>query len=272
MPPARAQPRRRHAAPTSSRARGGLGRARPRQPRAGRPRPRGARRHRFLRAGDLALPRRPDADRRTGPGLAARARAARRHVAGHRGGRRPLRAADRPGRRVHRRRGHRRRPVGRHARRRSARSRPSTGSRTSRTEELRWPPGDGDLAPFAADVALIAHVGYDIEAIGPFVAAMEAAARRLCVAVLMERQPSSIADVCWPPVYERAAGPAAGAAGVRGTPAGTWPRTIGGAAGARAAPFPFAHATWRGSCAASCGWRRGAPRIGASSRPSSRCS
>ena len=30
---------------------------------------------------------------------------------------------------------------------------------------------------------------------------MEAAARRLCVAVLMERQPSSIADVCWPPVH-----------------------------------------------------------------------
>ncbi|RPJ53408.1 MAG: hypothetical protein EHM24_32910, partial [Acidobacteria bacterium] len=40
-----------------------------------------------------------------------------------------------------------------------------------------------------------------IAAIGPFVRAMEAAARRQCVAVLMERQPSSIADVCWPPVW-----------------------------------------------------------------------
>jgi hypothetical protein len=30
---------------------------------------------------------------------------------------------------------------------------------------------------------------------------MDAATRRLCVAVLMERQPSSIADVCWPPVH-----------------------------------------------------------------------
>jgi molybdenum cofactor cytidylyltransferase len=68
-----------------------------------------------------------------------------------------------------------------------------------RSVEMRWPPSDP--GSFAADVALIAHVGYDIEAIGPFVAAMESAARRLCVAILMERQPSSIADVCWPPVH-----------------------------------------------------------------------
>ena len=67
--------------------------------------------------------------------------------------------------------------------------------------ETRWPPQDPDLARFAADVALIAHVGYDIEAIGPFVDAMEAVARRMCVAVLMERQPASIADPCWPPVH-----------------------------------------------------------------------
>ena len=68
-----------------------------------------------------------------------------------------------------------------------------------RTVEARWPPTDP--APFAADVTLIAHVGYDIEAIGPFLDAMESAAGRLCVAMLMERQPSSIADVCWPPVH-----------------------------------------------------------------------
>jgi hypothetical protein len=47
-------------------------------------------------------------------------------------------------------------------------------------------------------------VSYDIEAIGPFVAAMESAARRLCIAMLMERQPSSIADACWPPVHGEA--------------------------------------------------------------------
>ncbi len=67
--------------------------------------------------------------------------------------------------------------------------------------ETRWPPDDGRLERFAADVALIAHVGYDIEAIGPFLESMEASARRLCVAVLMERQPSSIADACWPTVH-----------------------------------------------------------------------
>jgi len=71
-----------------------------------------------------------------------------------------------------------------------------------RVVETRWPPAD--TGPFAADVALIAHVGYDIAAIGPFLAAMESVAGRLCVAVLMERQPSSIADVCWPPVHGEA--------------------------------------------------------------------
>jgi CTP:molybdopterin cytidylyltransferase MocA/SAM-dependent methyltransferase len=77
--------------------------------------------------------------------------------------------------------------------------------------ETRWPPPPRTpLDRFAADVALIAHVGYDIEAIGPFIRAMESIARRLCVAVLMERQPSSIADACWPPVHgeERVALPA----------------------------------------------------------------
>ena len=84
-----------------------------------------------------------------------------------------------------------------------------------RTIAARWPL-DAEMeaetrteAP-VGDVALIAHVSYDIEAIGPFLAAMEGAARRLCVAVLMERQPSSIADVFWPPVHgeERIALPA----------------------------------------------------------------
>jgi CTP:molybdopterin cytidylyltransferase MocA/SAM-dependent methyltransferase len=89
-----------------------------------------------------------------------------------------------------------------------------------RTIPARWPLDGGpdgrsrgtsaDLQPPTADVALIAHVGYDIEEIGPFVSAMEDATRRLCVAVLMERQPSSIADVLWPSVHgeERVALPA----------------------------------------------------------------
>lgn len=73
-----------------------------------------------------------------------------------------------------------------------------------RPVELRWPPADAARPDFAADVALIAHVSYDIEAIRPFIEAMESSARRLCVAILMERQPSSIADVCWPPVHGEA--------------------------------------------------------------------
>jgi SAM-dependent methyltransferase len=73
-----------------------------------------------------------------------------------------------------------------------------------RTVEARWPPADADVTPYAADVTLIAHVSYDIAEIGPFMRSMESAARRLCVAVLMERQPSSIADVCWPPVWGEA--------------------------------------------------------------------
>ena len=57
----------------------------------------------------------------------------------------------------------------------------------------------GDLP--ATDVVLIAHVGYDIEAISPFLDAMEAAARRLCVAVLTDRSPASVADPFWPLVH-----------------------------------------------------------------------
>jgi CTP:molybdopterin cytidylyltransferase MocA/SAM-dependent methyltransferase len=75
----------------------------------------------------------------------------------------------------------------------------------------RWPPEpDSSGAALRADVALIANVGYDIEPIGPFIDAMEAAASRRCVAVLMERQPSSIVDPFWPPIHgeERVALPA----------------------------------------------------------------
>ena len=72
----------------------------------------------------------------------------------------------------------------------------------ARVVEGRWPAAATSVD--GADVALIAHVGYDIAAIGPFVRAMESSVRRLCVAVLMERQPSSIADVCWPPVWGEA--------------------------------------------------------------------
>jgi hypothetical protein len=51
------------------------------------------------------------------------------------------------------------------------------------------------------DVALISHVGYDIEDIGPFLDAMEASARRLCVAILRDAAPSSSADWFWPRIH-----------------------------------------------------------------------
>jgi hypothetical protein len=74
-----------------------------------------------------------------------------------------------------------------------------------------WPDALEQLGRLpAVDVALIAHVGYDIEAIGPFLDAMEAATRQRCVAVLTDRSPASVADPFWPIVHgeERVALPA----------------------------------------------------------------
>jgi molybdenum cofactor cytidylyltransferase len=70
--------------------------------------------------------------------------------------------------------------------------------------EGRWPldPATGP-AP-RGDVALIAHVGYDIEAIGPFLDAMDAAASRLCVALMMTTTPAIVAAPFWPPVHGEA--------------------------------------------------------------------
>ena len=61
----------------------------------------------------------------------------------------------------------------------------------------RWP----SASPPEADVALIAHVGYDVEEIGPFLDGMEAAARRRCVAVLLDRAPAARADHFWPAIH-----------------------------------------------------------------------
>jgi ubiquinone/menaquinone biosynthesis C-methylase UbiE len=63
----------------------------------------------------------------------------------------------------------------------------------------RWPLEETE-AP-RADVALMAHVGYDIEAIGPFLAAMERAAGRLCVAVLSEGAMTTAATLFWQAVH-----------------------------------------------------------------------
>lgn len=61
----------------------------------------------------------------------------------------------------------------------------------------RWPMED---AP-RADVALIANVGNDIERIGPFLDAMEASARRLCVMINLARPPASYAWPLWPAIH-----------------------------------------------------------------------
>ncbi len=62
---------------------------------------------------------------------------------------------------------------------------------------------DASIGAFA-DGSLIAHVGYDIEAIGPFLDAMERVTRRCCVAVLMERSPASISDPYWLAIHGEA--------------------------------------------------------------------
>lgn len=65
-----------------------------------------------------------------------------------------------------------------------------------------WPAILPELGePPVAEVALVAHVGYDIEAIGPFVDGMERAAGRLCVAMLTDQSPASVADPFWPLVH-----------------------------------------------------------------------
>ena len=63
----------------------------------------------------------------------------------------------------------------------------------------RWPM---DAAP-SGDVALIAHVGYDVEGIGAFLDALEAAAPRR-LALLMEQQPAMAAAPFWAAIYGEA--------------------------------------------------------------------
>ncbi len=75
------------------------------------------------------------------------------------------------------------------------------GIRNVRPIHARWPldPDAGSVP--RADVALIAHLGYDVERIREFLDAMEAAAGRLCVAVLADRVPSAPASPFWPVIH-----------------------------------------------------------------------
>ena len=68
-----------------------------------------------------------------------------------------------------------------------------------------WPEALARLETLpAADVSFIAHVGYDIAEIGPFLDAMELAAGDRCVAVLTDHSPASVADPFWPLVHGEA--------------------------------------------------------------------
>jgi len=71
------------------------------------------------------------------------------------------------------------------------------GIENVRVIDARWP---SDV-PVQADVALISHVGYDIEDVGPFLDAMEGAASRLCIAVLLSEPPPSRANPFWEAVH-----------------------------------------------------------------------
>ena len=63
--------------------------------------------------------------------------------------------------------------------------------------ESRWPMDK----PPAGDVALMAHVGYDIAEVGPFLDQAEAQARQGCVAVLGESAMQTAATLFWQPIH-----------------------------------------------------------------------
>ena len=99
-----------------------------------------------------------------------------------------------------------------------------------------WPDAAAELGELpAADVSIIAHVGYDIEAIGPFLDAMERATRNRCLAMLTDRSPASVADPFWPLVHGEDRVAAARAARLAGAAPGPRPRAAGHRGGALAA-------------------------------------
>jgi SAM-dependent methyltransferase len=64
--------------------------------------------------------------------------------------------------------------------------------------EERWP---GPTEAPIADAGFIAHVGYDIADIGPFLDQLEAHSSRLCAALLFVVAPNSDFGAFWEPVY-----------------------------------------------------------------------
>jgi hypothetical protein len=66
--------------------------------------------------------------------------------------------------------------------------------------DQRWPSEDPEISGMA-DVALISHVGYDIEQMGAFLDTMERAATRECVALQYDRSPGSMFWQVWPEIH-----------------------------------------------------------------------
>jgi SAM-dependent methyltransferase len=73
----------------------------------------------------------------------------------------------------------------------------ANGIANVRIIESRWPMPD----PPSADVVLMAHVGYDIAEIGPFLDGLEAQARRLCVAVVGASAMATTGALFWRGVH-----------------------------------------------------------------------
>ena len=71
------------------------------------------------------------------------------------------------------------------------------GIENVRVIEARWPMPD----PPTADVGLMAHVGYDIAEIGPFLDQLEAQTSRLCVAVMGESAMTTVATLFWNEIH-----------------------------------------------------------------------
>jgi SAM-dependent methyltransferase len=66
-----------------------------------------------------------------------------------------------------------------------------------RIEQTRWPMS----VPPPADISLIAHVGYDIGDIGPFLDVLEASSRRLCAAVMGQAAMTTVATLFWQEIH-----------------------------------------------------------------------
>ena len=64
----------------------------------------------------------------------------------------------------------------------------------------RWPLPDTAVRA-QVDVALLAHIGYDIEEFGQFLDTVESVARQRCVAVMGEGAMTTVATMFWKPVH-----------------------------------------------------------------------